>query len=117
MGIFQAGEEKLIVDWLARVTPVHLCVTRLPALVVHAQGKKNHGACGDFNFSKNFGYLFTHIFKNCLVAARAEMSISKAAPQQFKQPSRKGKKAWRKNVDITDVQSGLERLREEIIQG
>jgi nucleolar protein 53 len=45
------------------------------------------------------------------------MSISKAAPQQFKQPSRKGKKAWRKNVDITDVQSGLERLREEIIQG
>ena len=45
------------------------------------------------------------------------MSISKAAPQQFKQPSRKGKKAWRKNVDITDVQSGLERLQEEIIQG
>jgi len=58
-----------------------------------------------------------YIFKNCLIAARAEMSISKAAPQQFKQPSRKGKKAWRKNVDITDVQSGLERLREEIIQG
>jgi Nop53 (60S ribosomal biogenesis) len=56
-------------------------------------------------------------FKNCLIAARAEMSISKAAPQQFKQPSRKGKKAWRKNVDITDVQSGLERLQEEIIQG
>src|SRR5271163_1516923 len=45
------------------------------------------------------------------------MSISKAAPQQFKQPSRKGKKAWRKNVDITAVQDGLETLREEIIQG
>ncbi|KAI5820935.1 ribosome biogenesis protein Nop53/GLTSCR2 [Pyronema omphalodes] len=34
-----------------------------------------------------------------------------------KQPSRKGKKAWRKNVDISDVQSGLEQLREEITQG
>jgi len=45
------------------------------------------------------------------------MSVSAAAPQQYKQPSRKGKKAWRKNVDITEVQSGLELLREEIIQG
>jgi hypothetical protein len=34
-----------------------------------------------------------------------------------KQPSRKGKKSWRKNVDISDVQSGLEQLREEITQG
>ncbi|KAK6381269.1 hypothetical protein LTS17_004326 [Exophiala oligosperma] len=39
------------------------------------------------------------------------------APQQLKQSSRKGKKAWRKNVDITEVQTGLENLREEIIQG
>ncbi|PWW76512.1 P60-like protein [Tuber magnatum] len=34
-----------------------------------------------------------------------------------RQPSRKGKKAWRKNVDITDVSAGLESLRKEIIQG
>ncbi|CUS15810.1 unnamed protein product [Tuber aestivum] len=34
-----------------------------------------------------------------------------------RQPSRKGKKAWRKNVDVTDVSAGLESLREEIIQG
>jgi nucleolar protein 53 len=34
-----------------------------------------------------------------------------------KQPSRKGKKAWRKNVDISEVSTGLEQLREEIIQG
>ncbi|RPB04222.1 P60-like protein [Choiromyces venosus 120613-1] len=34
-----------------------------------------------------------------------------------RQPSRKGKKAWRKNVDITDVSAGLENLREEIIHG
>ena len=39
------------------------------------------------------------------------------APQQHKQPSRKGKKAWRKNVDITEIQTGLETLREDIIQG
>jgi hypothetical protein len=44
------------------------------------------------------------------------MSASKAAPSQPSQPSRKGKRAWRKNVDITDVQAGLETLREEIIQ-
>ncbi|KAI9705534.1 MAG: hypothetical protein M1836_006289 [Candelina mexicana] len=39
------------------------------------------------------------------------------APRQFKQPSRKGKKAWRKNVDLTDVQEGLEVVRDEIIKG
>ncbi|KAL7275724.1 hypothetical protein RUND412_001307 [Rhizina undulata] len=39
------------------------------------------------------------------------------APSTFKQPSRKGKRAWRKNVDVTEIQSGLEELREEIIQG
>jgi hypothetical protein len=37
-------------------------------------------------------------------------------PQQHKQPSRKGKKAWRKNVDITEVQEGLEEVREEVIK-
>jgi nucleolar protein 53 len=37
-------------------------------------------------------------------------------PQQHKQPSRKGKKAWRKNVDITEVQDGLEEVREEVIK-
>ncbi|KAI9878163.1 MAG: hypothetical protein M1830_001732 [Pleopsidium flavum] len=39
------------------------------------------------------------------------------SPRQFKQPSRKGKKAWRKNVDITEVQEGLEDVREEVIKG
>ena len=38
-------------------------------------------------------------------------------PQQHTQPSRKGKKAWRKNVDITEVQAGLEEVREEVIKG
>jgi len=40
-----------------------------------------------------------------------------AAPQQHKQPSRKGKKAWRKNVDVSDVEKGLELLNDEVIKG
>lgn len=39
------------------------------------------------------------------------------APNQYKQASRKGKKAWRKHVDVSDIQTGLENVREEIIQG
>ncbi|KAI5291634.1 hypothetical protein KEM54_002564 [Ascosphaera aggregata] len=45
------------------------------------------------------------------------MSTAIHAPAQFKQPSRKGKKAWRKNVDVTDVQEGLRALRDEQIHG
>ncbi|KAK2839214.1 hypothetical protein FQN49_006360 [Arthroderma sp. PD_2] len=45
------------------------------------------------------------------------MSTSVGAPQQHKQPSRKGKKAWRKNVDVTELQEGLEQVREEEIKG
>ncbi|KXJ95232.1 ribosome biogenesis protein Nop53/GLTSCR2 [Microdochium bolleyi] len=40
-----------------------------------------------------------------------------AGPGSFKQPSRKGKKAWRKNVDVTEVEEGLDELNEEIIKG
>nr|POE71911.1 uncharacterized protein c22f8.09 [Quercus suber] len=40
-----------------------------------------------------------------------------AAPATYKQPSRKGKKAWRKNVDLTEVSNGLDAVRDEIIQG
>jgi hypothetical protein len=35
------------------------------------------------------------------------------APSQRSQPSRKGKKSWRKNVDLAEVEAGLEELREE----
>jgi hypothetical protein len=45
------------------------------------------------------------------------MSTKLDAPQQFKQPSRKGKKAWRKNVDVTEVQEGLRLLKDEEIKG
>ena len=35
------------------------------------------------------------------------------APAQHNQSSRKGKKAWRKNVDIEDLEEKLDGLREE----
>ncbi len=40
-----------------------------------------------------------------------------SAPATYSQPSRKGKKAWRKNVDVTEVEQGLEELNNEIIEG
>lgn len=43
--------------------------------------------------------------------------MSDAAPAQYKQKSRKGKKAWRKNVDVTEVASGLDEVRGQIITG
>lgn len=39
------------------------------------------------------------------------------APKTYNQPSRKGKKAWRKNVDVTEVEKGLVDLNDEIIRG
>ncbi|KAI1336613.1 ribosome biogenesis protein Nop53/GLTSCR2 [Xylariaceae sp. FL0016] len=42
---------------------------------------------------------------------------STAKPATYKQPSRKGKKAWRKNVDVTEVETGLEELQDEINKG
>ncbi|KAI9926686.1 hypothetical protein AWENTII_011306 [Aspergillus wentii] len=45
------------------------------------------------------------------------MSSTIEAPKQFNQPSRKGKKAWRKNVDVTEVQEGLRLLKDEEIKG
>jgi len=42
-------------------------------------------------------------------------TVCPGAPQQHKQPSRKGKKAWRKNVDISEIQDGLEEVRDELI--
>lgn len=52
-----------------------------------------------------------------LQAESLKMSASLEAPKQFSQPSRKGKKAWRKNVDITEVQEGLQSLKDEEIKG
>ena len=50
-------------------------------------------------------------------AAGASMSLTGAvnigAPSQVRQSSRKGKKAWRKNVDMADVDRAMEEAREE----
>ena len=46
-----------------------------------------------------------------------QKTVAPGAPQQHKQPSRKGKKAWRKNVDVTEIQEGLQELRDEVIKG
>ncbi|KAG6005889.1 hypothetical protein E4U21_007523 [Claviceps maximensis] len=50
-----------------------------------------------------------------LIQPRASGSTD--APRQLSQPSRKGKKAWRKNVDVADVEKGLEELNEEVTRG
>lgn len=44
-------------------------------------------------------------------------AVAPEAPQQYKQPSRKGKKSWRKHVDVSEIERGLEQLNEEIIKG
>ena len=46
-----------------------------------------------------------------------DLKRRRTAPQQFKQSSRKGKQAWRKNVDISEVETGLEHLRDEQLTG
>ena len=49
-----------------------------------------------------------------LQGARNNLSQSTiGAPAQHNQSSRKGKKAWRKHVDIEDLETGLEELRAE----
>ncbi len=38
-------------------------------------------------------------------------------PQQYKQSSRKGKAAWRKNIDVSEITQGLEELNKQVIAG
>jgi hypothetical protein len=88
-------------------------------------------ACREANCSRlqEFWFFENHV---CLVIAICKaaskdrtkkvsnptnMTSTTQPPRQFKQPSRKGKKAWRKNVDITEVQEGLEIVRDEVITG
>lgn len=53
--------------------------------------------------------------KNASASAVKKLSAGSTvgAPAQHNQSSRKGKKAWRKNVDIEDLEEKLEGLREE----
>lgn len=57
--------------------------------------------------------------KTSKVSSASKSSVPKhaasgvGAPSQLAQSSRKGKKAWRKNIDIQPVEQGLESLRSE----
>ncbi len=75
------------------------------------------GASDPLQIAFHIDVLHVKIYDFILTALHLTMEPSKQAPQQHKQPSRKGKKAWRKNVDVTDVQTGLEEAREEVIKG
>lgn len=44
-------------------------------------------------------------------AAKTTAPANGGIQKKKTQPSRKGKKAWRKNVDITDVEEAQEELR------
>ncbi|KAG6867979.1 hypothetical protein C0993_008738 [Termitomyces sp. T159_Od127] len=46
-------------------------------------------------------------------AARKPAHVASGAPSQLNQSSRKGKRAWRKNIDIQDVELGMEEMRAE----
>ncbi|KAI9817410.1 MAG: hypothetical protein M1826_001612 [Phylliscum demangeonii] len=45
------------------------------------------------------------------------MAARTDAPQQLGRASRKGKAAWRKHVDLAELEAGLETARSEILQG
>ena len=47
------------------------------------------------------------------VKVKKKASSAIGAPSQLTQSSRKGKRAWRKNVDIQGVEEGLEEWRVE----
>jgi hypothetical protein len=92
-----------------RLTSVFCGVpTKIYSVVV---GSFGYGKCWINHFSKishnNFGKM--PIIKRAAAAPEA--------PQQHNQKSRKGKKAWRKNVDVTEIDAGLEAARDEVIKG
>jgi hypothetical protein len=59
-------------------------------------------------------FFFEHFYLFSLLSTFRSMvdTVTDSAPKKA-QPSRKGKKAWRKNVDVTELESGLETLRSE----
>lgn len=57
------------------------------------------------------------IFRTTMKAGSSKLTKKNqsvvGAPSQLSQSTRKGKKAWRKNVDINNVEEGLETIRSE----
>lgn len=56
-------------------------------------------------------------FQLIYIKTLVSMPSAVGAPQTLGQRSRKGKKAWRKNVDVSEIQEGLQTAREEVIKG
>lgn len=65
----------------------------------------------DTNSSKKLAFSITKS-KTQRVQKKTPRSVI-GAPAQHNQSSRKGKRAWRKNVDIEEVEEGLEEMRVE----
>lgn len=80
-------------------------------------GRLNQICCANLDpsppFKQEDNFSYHHI--NMPIVKRPVGSSS--PPKQYTQKSRKGKRAWRKNIDSTEIQNGLEELREELIQG
>lgn len=55
----------------------------------------------------------TTIKSNPASSSKSSGKKSNGAPAQHKQGSRKGKRSWRKNVDIGEVEEGMEEMRAE----
>ncbi|KAL9615021.1 MAG: hypothetical protein Q9167_000553 [Letrouitia subvulpina] len=45
------------------------------------------------------------------------MAVSAGEPRQHGQPSRKRKREWRKNIDVSEIEAGLETARDQVIKG
>ena len=76
--------------------------------------------------AKRTSFIVLHIFTPQIIDIQSititmpvigAKSGSIAGPSQHKQPSRKGRKAWRKNVDVSEVEKGLEERNDQIIKG
>ena len=108
-GRFHCAHTCRAAEILPHVTKLNLgpAADRCPSAFLRRSSVQFHLDRAQDQASHSFALSFRHYI----------MASSTTAPQQHKQPSRKGKRAWRKNVDVSEVQHGIDNLREEIIKG
>lgn len=97
----------------------HYCVSLIVSTVATSVDFRHNGILHFFhskarprNYHSGFHGQHHEVVSTALIMAELAQ-----APQQHRQPSRKGRKAWRKNVDISEVQQGLEDVRDEVLRG
>jgi hypothetical protein len=93
---------------------------RLPAYLIGAKiSPTNHplGTKNRIQRSQIRKFRDTNSLQSPAMPVLKKASGNPEGPSQYKQPSRKGKKAWRKNVDVTEVEKGLEEVNEKVIRG